>query len=199
MKQESKPSLALALISLVLGIVSVLFCIGLLTGIPAIITGHIARRRARANPTTYRGAGLGLAGLILGYLSLAQTVAILLAMQPAFRQAKAQAQVAKCSYNLMQIGMAVRVYANVNEGVYPRTTAQFGPHLGFSTFLVCPEDAVLNRLTIDSKDFSKTSYGLTIDGASEGTPTQVIARCPFHGNTLTADGAVHRAGASQGK
>lgn len=192
MNTEPKPRIALAVISLVLGILSVLLCIGLLTGVPAIVTGHIVRRKVKADPKGYRGGRLGLAGLVLGYLSLAQTLVIVLAMQPVFRQAKAQGEVMKCRYNLMQIGMAVRIYANVNEGVYPRTTAQFGPHLGFSTFLVCPADAALTRLTIDPKDFSRTSYTLTLDGASEGTPTQVIARCPFHGNTLTANGAVHR-------
>jgi len=44
LKPNPKPRVALAVVSLVLGIVSVLFCIGILTGIPAIITGHVARR-----------------------------------------------------------------------------------------------------------------------------------------------------------
>jgi hypothetical protein len=42
---------------------------GLLTGIPAIILGHLARRQIRQ--TGENGAGLALAGLILGYVGVA--------------------------------------------------------------------------------------------------------------------------------
>ena len=192
LKPNPKPRIALAIVSLVLGIVSVLFCIGLLTGIPAIITGHVARRKARTNPTGYRGARLGMAGLILGYLSLLQTIVLALALAPGFEKAKLQMEGFRCANNLRQIGMAVRIYATVNEGVFPRTASQFGPHMGFSTFLICPADAGYRNRKIDSKDFSKTSYIFTLDGASEATPTTVIVRCPFHDLTLTADGAVHR-------
>ena len=52
--------------SLVLGILSFVGCM-LLTAIPAIITGHIARRRAKEEPEIYGGSGTALAGLILGY------------------------------------------------------------------------------------------------------------------------------------
>jgi len=53
--------------SMWLGIVS-LFCLGPLTGIPAIICGHIARKQIRE--TAQDGNGMALAGLILGYISL---------------------------------------------------------------------------------------------------------------------------------
>jgi len=61
----------LAIWSLVLGIVSLVGFIfgGFLFGIPAVICGHIGRSRIQANPAL-RGAGIALAGLITGYISI---------------------------------------------------------------------------------------------------------------------------------
>jgi hypothetical protein len=62
----------LAIWSLVLGIISIVGCAfgGIIAGIPAIICGHIGRSRIQNNPSL-RGAGMALAGLICGYLSVA--------------------------------------------------------------------------------------------------------------------------------
>jgi hypothetical protein len=64
----------LAIASLVLGLLSPLFC--LLTGVPAIVCGHIARARTRRAPAQYGGGGLALAGLILGYVALILTLIV---------------------------------------------------------------------------------------------------------------------------
>lgn len=53
-----------AIASLVLAILSLMF--GPLTSVPAIIAGHIARRRIRRKPRL-QGLGLALTGLIVGY------------------------------------------------------------------------------------------------------------------------------------
>ncbi len=58
-----RPTNQLAVASLVCGCAQVFFW--LLTGIPAIILGHIARRQIRQ--TGEAGEGMALAGLILGY------------------------------------------------------------------------------------------------------------------------------------
>ena len=55
----------LAIVSLILGIVGLLFCAGL-TGPPALITGFMARKKVAENPAEYGGAGLALAGIITG-------------------------------------------------------------------------------------------------------------------------------------
>ena len=60
-----------AIWSLVLGVLSLVMC-GFLTGIPAIILGHIARAKIRKN-VALNGAGMALAGLITGYTSVAIT------------------------------------------------------------------------------------------------------------------------------
>lgn len=58
----------LAITSLVLGVLSILFYF--LTAIPGIITGHIARSKAKKSPDLYEGKGMALAGLILSYIML---------------------------------------------------------------------------------------------------------------------------------
>jgi len=61
-----------AIASLVCGIL--VFLTGPITGIPALITGHIARKKIRNSGGTLAGSGMALTGLILGYTS---TVVIL--------------------------------------------------------------------------------------------------------------------------
>ena len=63
--------------SLVLGLLSI-FCFGAVAGIPAIICGHSARNRIQRDPGSFSGAGMALAGLILGYISTGITVLVLL-------------------------------------------------------------------------------------------------------------------------
>lgn len=54
----------MAITSFLLGSVS-LMCLGL-AGIPAIIVGHVARRRIRREPERYKGTGLAIAGFAMG-------------------------------------------------------------------------------------------------------------------------------------
>jgi hypothetical protein len=82
----------LAITSLVLGIVSLICCgAGVLTGIAAVITGHIARGRIRASAGMQGGAGLALAGLIMGYLSIVVTIVSIPFAIPAFKAAYGEA------------------------------------------------------------------------------------------------------------
>jgi hypothetical protein len=65
------PNNGLAIASLILGIL--ILVAGPFTGIPAVITGHMALSRTKANPMV-PGRGMAIAGLILGYISIALTV-----------------------------------------------------------------------------------------------------------------------------
>jgi hypothetical protein len=56
----------LAIISLVLGIVSLCCYVSPVTGIAALITGFLANKKANDDPNTYGGKGLALAGMICG-------------------------------------------------------------------------------------------------------------------------------------
>ncbi len=59
----------LAIVSLVCGILG-LVCCGLFTGIPAIITGYMAKNNVDSNPNQYGGRGLAVAGMIMGGISI---------------------------------------------------------------------------------------------------------------------------------
>lgn len=63
------PKNSLGVWSLVLGIVSVAMCLGLLSGIPAIIVGHKARQAVREGQAD--NDGLALAGIITGWVGTA--------------------------------------------------------------------------------------------------------------------------------
>lgn len=64
-QQQGTPGLSVA--ALVLGIVSFVLCGGCLTGVPAIICGHMALGRYKTEPHL-PGRGMALWGLILGYV-----------------------------------------------------------------------------------------------------------------------------------
>lgn len=66
---QRAPVSALAICSLVFGILSVLLC-GPVFGLPAVICGHMARKQAREEPLPSSNGGLSLAGLITGYIGL---------------------------------------------------------------------------------------------------------------------------------
>jgi len=80
----------LAVASMICGIVS---CLGLgcLTGLPAVICGHLALSRIKSGRAT-TGRGMAIAGLVLGYLALVITVAFMIFWGTAFSAALKQAQ-----------------------------------------------------------------------------------------------------------
>lgn len=63
--------------SMVLGILS-LVCFGILAGIPAIILGHMSRKNIRNSMGRLKGDGMALAGIIMGYISVAYTCVMLI-------------------------------------------------------------------------------------------------------------------------
>lgn len=67
----------LALWSLILGILSPVCC-GCLTGIPAVITGHLALSAVGDERGELKGRGFAIAGLVLGYISIVLTILAIL-------------------------------------------------------------------------------------------------------------------------
>jgi hypothetical protein len=63
------PTEQTATAALILGVLS-LVCMGPLTGIPAIICGHVARGRIARSGGTIGGNGLAVAGMVMGYASI---------------------------------------------------------------------------------------------------------------------------------
>lgn len=71
------PTNGLAIASMICGIVSVLMLLcylGALTGIPAVICGHMALKRIAESPVPQAGRGMAIAGLVTGYIGIATSV-----------------------------------------------------------------------------------------------------------------------------
>jgi len=95
----------LAIWSLVLGIISLVGC-GFFAGIPAVICGHIGRSRIRRDPSS-DGAGMAMAGLITGYISIVILPLLLASLAiPAFTAAREKANDVQMLRNMRQIHVA---------------------------------------------------------------------------------------------
>jgi hypothetical protein len=68
-QQIGGPDQTMAIVSLVLGVLSILCC-GFVTGVPAIIVGFMAKNKADANPATHGGRGLAIAGIVTGAIGV---------------------------------------------------------------------------------------------------------------------------------
>jgi hypothetical protein len=104
----------LAIWSLVLGILS-LACFSILSGIPAIVCGHKARKKIREAGGSLQGAGLALGGLITGYLSVVGLLIMIVVAVPFVLKAKAAAETAICVQNLRTIDFAKEQWSQENE------------------------------------------------------------------------------------
>ena len=78
MNAMTRTTSTLAIISLVSGILgwSLLPFLG---SIVAVITGHMARSEIRRAPDRLEGDGMAIAGLVLGYASIAMAVLVVIA------------------------------------------------------------------------------------------------------------------------
>ncbi len=211
----------LAVLSLVLGLCSLVFCLNALTGIPAIICGHVARSRARRFPARYRGSGLAAIGLVLGYSGIVLSFVIAAMLLPALAKNKHTQRPTDCQRNLREIGLAFKVWALDHNDQYPfnvstnsggtRELCAVGPdgfdqnaiahfrlisnELSNASFLVCPKDPRKHP----AQNFSElgeltVTYRLrTGTNINSDNPQEVLAVCPIHGNRLFCDGNVRAA------
>jgi hypothetical protein len=112
------PGLAIA--SLICGIFGFFTC--LLTGIPAIITGHIAQSKIKASGGALGGLGMALTGTILGYVTTAGTLFIipLAAMiTPAVFKAMEKAEEVANVNNAKIVHTALLEHASNNGDSFP--------------------------------------------------------------------------------
>jgi hypothetical protein len=195
---ESPVNEKLAKTSLVLGILSVmgcLFAVGVLTAIPAIITGHLARSRARRFPEQFGGSRKALTGLSLGYfvvgcLVLAVTVAV-----PNFRRARLTASWPVCVERLEKTGRATIAYAEQHDGRFPSNLLSLSNLLVNPINLVCPAlreypdwTENVNWSQIDTRWF--TVELLATGAVQTASSNRNILRCPRHGHTVLGSGQV---------
>jgi hypothetical protein len=196
LSSSAVPASGLAVTSLVLGALSMVGCT-ILTGIPAIITGHIAHNRSRRSPQQFGGGGLAIAGLVLGYLSLLIVPIMLALLLPALAKAKDRAQTINCVSNMKQVGLAARIWSADNGSKFPPDFATMSNELGNPKILVCPGDRSKTVATSWST-FSpgNVSYDYLEPGLDENAvaPQTVVFQCPIHGNLGMADGSVVQGG-----
>lgn len=211
----------LAIVSFVLGLCSIVVCLSVLAGIPAIICGHIARSRAARQPSRYSGSGLAMAGLLLGYLSIVILLIVGAMVMPELAKARRRtAQKTGCEYNMRQVGLAFKLWALDHNDQFPfNVSTNSGGTLelcaagadGFDAnaiahlqiisnelntpgFLVCPDD----RANHAASNFgllrqANVSYRLrTGTNISPENPQEVLAVCPVHGTELYCDGNVRK-------
>ena len=67
----------LAVISLVLGFLSCVM-LGILSGIPAVICGHMAMSKLRDKPEFVGSKRIAVAGVVLGYTGIAMTFIVII-------------------------------------------------------------------------------------------------------------------------
>lgn len=209
----------LAITSLVFGLI---LCLGPLTGLPAIICGHIAHARARRSPREFGGAGLAIAGFILGYINIFfVTIGILPALLlPALSQAKNRAQSINCVNNLKQIGLAFKIWELDHNDQFPFNVStnaggtmelvrlgaggnDRNPALHFQVLsnelntpliLVCAGDAS-KTAALDFRNLTaaNVSYELhTGPSVNNTNPQQALLVCPIHHHVLLVDGSVQQ-------
>ena len=79
MNDTPRPTSSLAIVSLVSGILGWTL-LPFLGSVAAVICGHLARAEIRRAPDRLEGDGLAIAGLVLGYLSIAMAVLVVVAI-----------------------------------------------------------------------------------------------------------------------
>ena len=107
-----------------------------------------------------------------------------------------KAKVIQCVRNLMQIGLARRIYATENNDQFPEDWKSLKKYLGGSPVLmVCPSDK--SHLNPSSNwedfDFKNTSYEyISPGGGIEVDLSTVVFYCTVHRNIALADGSVQQ-------
>jgi hypothetical protein len=119
--------------SLILGIFA-LFPLGLLAGIPAVILGHLSRKSIRESLGRLKGDkgdGMAVAGLVMGYLSVAALPLVLIIAAiaiPSLIRARIAANEQAARYQVRTVNTDQVVYANDHpDAGYARSLAVLGP------------------------------------------------------------------------
>lgn len=145
--EQVKTTSPKAIWSLVLGIVA-LTCLGCIAGVPAIICGHMALAHIKKSAGLFTGDGMAIAGLIMGYLSLAMMIVVIPILAaiaiPSFVKAREAAQVAMCMNNLRLVQNAVQQAALAKnlDGEAAIGEGDIVEYLKDSKLPVCPAQGV---------------------------------------------------------
>ena len=153
----------LAIASLVLGILS-FFTAGL-TGIAAVICGHLATGRIKRSNGRLVGRGIAIAGLVTGYLGFVLIFLGILAgiALPVFNSIQVRGKAVKGLAQAKQIALGCKLYAGDHNGNYPETLDQLIPdYVSDRRIFVCPLSA------------DQTSVGYKYYGGTEAYPASKV-------------------------
>ena len=118
----------------------------------ALVFGIAALNRINKSGGRITGRGQGIAGLIIGAVSLLLYAAMIL---PAVESAREKDRIVQCMNNMMQIRMAISLYADAHDGNIPRQFDDLRPYAtNLDKLLICPS----------AKDRSHPSYQITLGG-----------------------------------
>lgn len=170
--QPSQPQTQLPLVSLILGILSMI-CGGLILGIPAIITGIMGRKRAKASG---QGGGMAVAGIVLGIigtiLSIVLAIAVVTGGIALFNTAKDQVKVAS---ELKTASVSADTYGLAYNGDYSELTTADLERFGYTP----PADVTVKAVPADN------GTGYCIEGYLAGDADSVIHVPPSGGTEIT--------------
>jgi type IV pilus assembly protein PilA len=167
--------------SLILGILA-MFPLGLLAGIPAVILGHLSRKSIRESFGRLKGAGMALAGLIMGYLSLAAIPILIIAAIaiPSLLRAKMAANESAAMSTVRTVNTSQMVYSTKYPAAgYARDLATLGPgsagncspDVGGSAEHACLIDGVLGNPSCTSGSWCAKGgyrYSITAECGTDG-------------------------------
>lgn len=110
-----------------------------------------------------------------------------------FAGAKEKAERIKCVNNLKQIGLAARIWAGDNKGIYPSNFVCMSNELSTWIILQCPGDKSRNVSSWDDVAAGNISYIMDAAGLPESINPQVVfVECPIHHNICLMDGSVQQ-------
>jgi hypothetical protein len=125
---QQAPTDGKATASLVFGILS-LICFGIFAGLPAIILGHLSRGEVKRSMGRLSGAGMALAGLIMGYISIGVSALFFAAILiPNLTRAKIAANESAATATVRTLNTSQVTYSTEYPGKgYARDLATLGP------------------------------------------------------------------------
>ena len=150
-----------AIWSLVCGILSIT-CFWILTGIPAIILGHLSRSSIRNSMGRLKGEGMALAGLILGYISVVLLPVILIASIaiPSWLRSRQIANESTAVMNVRAITIAEESFKSSNNR-YGDMQALISARLLDSSFITGPKAGYYLRITTSGEDYTAVATPAT--------------------------------------
>ena len=166
-QQDTRVTPGSATASLVLGILS-FFCGSILTAIPAVICGHMARAAIAREPQRLKGEGIALGGLITGYINIALAVLVIPMMfaiaVPSFLKARDRSIGVAATNNARAIAIGCAEYATAHGGKYPATLDELVPQYV----------ADAKTLTVPTVSANENSFDYQLAGVTKPRQDQIV-------------------------